>query len=146
MMNIENGMLKPKSCCDELEAQTKVLQSKLDEFLPKHLKWGHRQVVEWMMTIENGMLKPYQQTLLENVKREDVVGSILYQLNDDDLHRLGVSKLAHKKILMAHLNELTACDADLDLLANRKSSVLPTFDSQTDLSVSALNIVNQEHG
>jgi len=144
--SLRDQLLEYKARCDELEAQTKVLQSKLDEFLPKHLKWGHRQVVEWMMTIENGMLKPYQQTLLENVKREDVVGSILYQLNDNDLHRLGVSKMAHKKILMAHLNELTACDADLDLLANRKSSVLPTFDSQTDLSVSALDIVNGKHG
>merc|ERR1719295_1231392 len=79
--SLRHQLLEYKTRCDELEAQTKDLQSKLDEFLPRHLKWGHRQVVEWMMTIENGMLKTYKETLLENVKREDVVGSMLCQLD-----------------------------------------------------------------
>lgn len=97
------------------------------EFLDCHLGWTPKEVVQWMVSIENGMLKAYERRLLKNVILEDVDGTSLVDLDVNDLHRLGVVKLHHKKVLMAHLLELTKLERPIT-----SHSSLPTVTSQSD--------------
>ena len=94
----------------KLEQQNLELGIRLHKFQPPHHEWNYRKIVEWIMRIQNGLFKPYKQTLLDSLKQEQVDGKCLCQITLQDLHRFGVTKFAHKKILMNHIHKLTEND------------------------------------
>eukprot|EP01084_Bolivina_argentea_P278375 475534_1 len=99
-----------KNKCNELEIKNKELMLKLNKLSPAHSAWNYIKIVEWIMRIQNGIFKPYKQILLTNLQRESINGKSLCQLQISDLHRLGITKFAHKKILMSHIHKLTEND------------------------------------
>jgi len=95
---------------NKLELENKELEIKLLQFQPPHHNWDYNKIVNWIMKIQNGLFKPYKQTLLENLKREEIDGKNLCQIDINDLNSFGITKFAHKKILMSHLHQLTKHD------------------------------------
>lgn len=96
---------------NKLELENKELKIKLHKFQPSHHDWDYRKIVHWIMKIQNGLFKPYKQTLLENLKKEEIDGKCLCQIDMKDLNNFGITKFAHKKILMSHLHQLTKNDS-----------------------------------
>eukprot|EP01084_Bolivina_argentea_P319100 553494_1 len=70
-------------------------------------RWDIKQVYEWTMMLDDGALQIYSDTLWTNLQKENVDGSCVMLLNEDDLHRLGIYQLKHKKSLLKQIEKLT---------------------------------------
>ena len=96
---------------NKLELENKELKIKLHKFQPSHHDWDYIKIVHWIMKIQNGLFKPYKQILLQSLKKEEIDGKCLCQIDINDLNNFGITKFAHKKILMSHLHQLTKNDS-----------------------------------
>ena len=77
---------------DMTEKYNKLLRkSKIDE--SDYENWDPDLVCDWIINLD----KAYDEdTLRANIKTEDIDGSVLHELDRNDLHRLGVTKFKHK--------------------------------------------------
>ena len=96
--------------CNELMMERDALNLKLKHYLPPHLEWGYKKIVEWMMRIENGVFVSYKDSLLQHLKDEDFHGKDLVAIDTNDLHRWGITKFHDKKIMLRHIHKLTEND------------------------------------
>ena len=110
IQSLKHSLTELQEKYNKLELENKELQIKLHKFQPSHHNWDYIKIVNWIMKIQNGLFKPYKQTLLENLKREEIDGKCLCQIDINDLNNFGITKFAHKKILMSHLHQLTKND------------------------------------
>eukprot|EP01083_Nonionella_stella_P286094 973714_1 len=87
----------------EMEMQLKARKEKKE-----YKSWNFNDVFEWIINLENGRFKHYEQKLLIQLKEENIDGTCLEEMDANDLHRLGVTQFKHKKALMKHIKNLTA--------------------------------------
>eukprot|EP01084_Bolivina_argentea_P142622 250555_1 len=73
----------------------------------KYMNWKYEEIVEWIMSLDNGRFEQYKNILLENLKEEGIEGSDLCDVNEIDLKSWGVKNFKDKKLLLAKLKELT---------------------------------------
>ena len=88
-----------------LREEVKRLRIKqLDE--SKYLEWSYEQISSWMMSLDNGRLTKYEQTVKANLEDEEVDGSTLGDINETDLKRWGIKKFSDIKYLLKEIQRL----------------------------------------
>lgn len=69
----------------------------------KYEDWGPEEICEWILGLGNGKLAKYEKVLRENLKEEEVVGSMLGDVDGGDLKGWGISKFADKQFLKTEI-------------------------------------------
>eukprot|EP01084_Bolivina_argentea_P290428 498874_1 len=91
---------------------SKLIENPGDEFIDKHYtKWTTKNVLDWILNLDDGKFKSYEQKLSETLVAEQINGNDICDLDKDDLHRLGVEHFKLKKSLMDHIKCLCQSDA-----------------------------------
>eukprot|EP01083_Nonionella_stella_P311612 1111666_1 len=72
-----------------------------------YTQWTTNDVLRWLMQLDNGSFAPYQQTLARALNNEQIDGNDLFDLDKNDLHRLGIQTFKLKKSLLAHIQSLS---------------------------------------
>jgi len=73
-------------------------------------EWESDQICDWVLSID-AKYKKYEKAMRKNIKNEEIHGSILDALQDDDFERFGVSSAKHRKNIMIALKKLVG-DSD----------------------------------
>ena len=71
-----------------------------------YVTWNHEDIFNWMMGLENGLFRKYENIIREKLKEEDLKGHHLMYVNYEDIKGFGVVNFEHKKILSAHIRNL----------------------------------------
>ena len=71
-----------------------------------YLNWDYKDIVSWIINIDNGRYLRYKDNLLKYMKEEEIDGSCLIDLDDDDLFRFGVKPFKDKINLLKCIKEL----------------------------------------
>lgn len=96
----------------ELQSEVADLRQQLQEFklqsidINDYLNWNAEEIVIWIMSVENGRFKKYEQTLLSSLKDKGIKGSYLSNINQIDINEWGIKNLLEKKKLMKCIQEL----------------------------------------
>ena len=102
-MEIENNGLKQelsalKQQLSELKAQS------IDP--SKYKSWDHENILFWIMSLDDGKFKSYEQKLRQNLAEEEVEGNQLNEVNETDIKGWGITKFGDKKCLLRHIQSL----------------------------------------
>eukprot|EP01084_Bolivina_argentea_P290427 498870_1 len=109
-----------------------------------YTQWTTNNVFNFIMSLDNGAFRIYEQTLRQNLQNEGIDGNDICDLDKDDFHRLGVQNFKLKKSLMTHIqslsNPVVAYQTGVELQT--------TIPSALDDNVNPIKIVNntQEGG
>merc|ERR1712228_525020 len=68
-------------------------------------EWESDQICDWVLSID-AKYKKYEKAMRKNTKNEEIHGSILDALQEDDFERFGVSSAKHRKNIMIALKKL----------------------------------------
>merc|ERR1712176_121147 len=101
----ENEMERQSMEIMHLQQENKQLrQNEIDE--NKYELWTWKQVLKWMITVENGMFAQYEKSLAKNLEQGKVKGSDLKFVDRDDLKDWGVIVFGDMKALKRHIDRL----------------------------------------
>jgi len=70
--------------------------------------WEAKQIISWIMSLENGRFKQYEQTLTESFKEEGIDGSCLKEIDRGDIKGWGVALFNDKKDLAKYIQNLVS--------------------------------------
>ena len=79
----------------------------MDRKAGNYLDWNHEDILEWILSLDNGIFVQYQSELTRVLKEENVSGDDLSIVDMDDLKRWGVKQFKHLKLLSKRIKELT---------------------------------------
>lgn len=71
-------------------------------------EWDVMDVVNWIISLDQGRYIKYKQVLMNNLRKEEIDGSCLSDIDKNDLHRFGVTSFKDKGHLCAKLKQLTS--------------------------------------
>eukprot|EP01083_Nonionella_stella_P186203 681143_1 len=98
--------------CKELQMELKTVTAKYDALcrkanidVKKHMHWDCDTIVDWIVSL-NGEYEAYEETLRMKMKEEGMDGSLLSELDRNDLHRFGIVSLKHKVQILKHIKAL----------------------------------------
>merc|ERR1712228_334622 len=60
------------------------------------VEWEWHDIMEWIISLNNGKYKKYQNVLTEKLMEEEVKGQHLCYIDKNDLHRFGISSFSDK--------------------------------------------------
>jgi len=66
-------------------------------------QWGSKEVLQWMLQLDTGKFRKYEESLSAKLEEENIDGACLRSLDKGDLHRLGVTDFKDKAELLAHI-------------------------------------------
>eukprot|EP01083_Nonionella_stella_P054611 144161_1 len=69
-------------------------------------QWSTDDVVQWILTLDNGAYVEYKHTLGICMLKEGIDGAELKHLDKNDLHRLGIGNFKHKRLILQHITDL----------------------------------------
>ena len=69
-------------------------------------QWSYKDIVIWISYLEIGRFEKYESDFLENMKKENIKGVHLTDLDKHDIHRLGCHDYEDKKALLTHFQSL----------------------------------------
>ena len=95
------GIKGDKNDNDEIKSTKK--ESDIENFE----KWNHTQIVKWVMTLENGLLMDYEDILSDNLKRLEVTGMDLMNIEEEDVTKWGIDKYVQVKMVYKNIKSLT---------------------------------------
>merc|ERR1712154_721350 len=72
-------------------------------------EWEYGQICDWVIGIDS-KYKKYEKVIKKNMKSEEIHGSILDALQDDDFERFGITSAKHRKVIMAALHKLVSSE------------------------------------
>eukprot|EP01084_Bolivina_argentea_P126562 224082_1 len=108
----------------ELQQIKKTLRkSKINE--KSFVKWDYDQIADWIVSLDSEH-EVYEKVLKENLKKEGVDGSLLPELERNDLHRFGIVRLKHKISIMKHIKRVSAQQKAQFVPNNEGNNVAPT--------------------
>ena len=100
-MNMELNELR-----DIKDKYDKLLRkSRLDE--SQYMIWDGNTITDWMMTLSDEYQR-YEAVLRKTLKEEEVDGSLLPDLDKNDLHRFGIKVLKHKIGIIKEIQRLSS--------------------------------------
>ena len=73
-------------------------------------EWTHLDILNWILSVEDGLFVPYMDTLSKSFSEEHVNGSHLNDLDKADNKSLGVKDFEHKQLLFKHIKILITSD------------------------------------
>eukprot|EP01084_Bolivina_argentea_P200299 342523_1 len=68
--------------------------------------WSYEDIVLWILSLENGRFKKYEDILSETLKRECITGNLLGQVETSNIKDWGIKQFADKKCLFDHIKSL----------------------------------------
>eukprot|EP01084_Bolivina_argentea_P107721 192578_1 len=68
--------------------------------------WEYTDVVDWIMQLENDRFQKYRNILLQNMKAEEIDGSCLRDISENDLLRMGIKSFKDRKSIFKHIQKL----------------------------------------
>ena len=93
---------------DELQGQIGKLRGKT------LIDWTANDVLDWILTIDNGVFKPYESMLTTEILNNNVNGKDLMSLTVTRIQDLGVNKFAHQMLLLNKISDLVQKNKDSD--------------------------------
>eukprot|EP01084_Bolivina_argentea_P133257 235149_1 len=75
--------------------------------LSKYREWNVNEIACWILTIDNGRYRKYEQILTKSLTEEGVIGKDLEQVDTADIKGWGVVQFQDKKYLKKQIVELT---------------------------------------
>ena len=112
--NVNENNIKLNEECKELQIELRDLKSKYNELKrmnideSKFMEWDSDVIVDWIVGL-NEEYKQYEKVMRVNMKKEDLDGSILEDLDKNDLHRFGVVSIKHKVGIIKQIKRI--CNA-----------------------------------
>merc|ERR1712013_48162 len=71
-----------------------------------YLEWKAENVLEWILSLENGVFMQYEDDLTQKVMTDDVTGAHLEALNLGTVRELGVKRVTHQQLLLRAIAKL----------------------------------------
>ena len=71
------------------------------------INWEYDDIIEWIMSLENGVFIKYKEKLTDNLNSNNINGSILMSITLDDIHDWGIDDYNHMKKLFEHITAIT---------------------------------------
>lgn len=100
----ENDKLKKENKELRLNYNRLLRKTKIDE--SEYESWDADMICNWIISLDE-QYEIYEETLRENLMKEDVVGTVLSDLERNDLHRFGVESIQHKISIMKEIQRIT---------------------------------------
>jgi len=69
-------------------------------------EWTYKEMLIWIVTIENGLFLQYYAKLKDSFEKNDIKGSDIMDITDEDLSSFGINFSGHRKILSKYLKRL----------------------------------------
>ena len=89
------------------ELENEVKELKLMALDPSQfMEWDGESVLHWIMSLEDGRFKPYENVIRQSLIEEQVRGSHLSDVNEVDVKGWGVKPFDDKKALARHIQNL----------------------------------------
>eukprot|EP01083_Nonionella_stella_P261637 890586_1 len=108
----ENNALNEE--CKESKMELVNLKSKYDELKQKcplditqYKEWSGEDVIMWIVSLENGRFKKYEETLKVSFKEQEFVGQWLDDVQKSDVHDWGIKHFGDKTKLFQYIDEIT---------------------------------------
>eukprot|EP01084_Bolivina_argentea_P058139 106166_1 len=79
--------------------------------------WTWHDVLQWIVSIQNGKFEKYQEVLQVNLKLENIDGSCIKCLTVNDIHRIGIVDYKDKQVILECIANLKS-NLGLDNLIN----------------------------
>ena len=90
---------------EALERENKKLKLKNID-LDRFLEWDHGDVLEWILSLENGRYAKYEKTLKKSLAEEEVTGANFVDVETSDVKDWGIKSFNDKKALVQSIREL----------------------------------------
>eukprot|EP01083_Nonionella_stella_P143149 444215_1 len=71
-----------------------------------YVNWKHKDILMWIMSLDNNRLGQYHDHLLQSLKEEGIEGIHLNEVNETDIKGWGVKNFADKKFLLKKIKQL----------------------------------------
>ena len=69
--------------------------------------WDCNDILEWILSLEQGLLVEYKEIMMSNMKKKNVVGANLMEMEMQDIRGWGIEKFDHIKMLQRHIKSFT---------------------------------------
>ena len=112
----------------ELKQKLETLQIRLID-VNDYERWNHQDIVCWIMSLENGRFKKYEQMLIKSLEEEEMNGTYLSRVDVADVKSWGIKNFDDKKDLIQYIQKL--------VIQNRKKH---------HIDVAAIDIEGAESG
>eukprot|EP01084_Bolivina_argentea_P249920 418534_1 len=92
-----------------LQLQEKVTELEnidIDIDISKYENWSDKQILVWMLSIENHRFSKYKSTLTKSLTDECLTGNDLCKVNENDLKGWGITNFGDRKMLLKNINKL----------------------------------------
>eukprot|EP01083_Nonionella_stella_P118356 353303_1 len=93
----------------ELEREHNALQMEYEKVANNncdYLLWNTKDVVHWMVHLNESRYAQYYEALISNMEAEGIDGQCLLNIDKNDLHRFGITHFQHKHEIHKHIQEL----------------------------------------
>eukprot|EP01084_Bolivina_argentea_P082587 149523_1 len=87
-----------------LKAKYNKLQTAFNQF--SYLSWNATQIANWILNINKKRYKKYYDSLVKNMRIENINGRCLHEFNKNDLHRFGIFYFEDKCDILIAINQL----------------------------------------
>merc|ERR1712176_238521 len=106
---------------DALKNENMQLQKEYDELQQKYVEqrdkfgyteWSAQDIADWIVSIDKAKYYKYYQVLSDNLSKECIDRQCLYELDKNDLHRLGIVAFKDKNKIMMEIKKIIANGKD----------------------------------
>ena len=74
--------------------------------LDDYMKWNDKDILRWIMKLDDGLFVEYKKTLKQSLKEENVKGVNLIHVDKMDIKIWGVNDIEHRRKLFLHIQSL----------------------------------------
>ena len=107
----------------QLKAENARLKEKNKELMLRvldpsaYMEWDSDAVLNWILSLEDGRFKPYEQELTKHLALEKVRGSHFKDIEEGDVKGWGVHPFDDKKALVRHIRNVVELHGQHDFPA-----------------------------
>merc|ERR1712032_1789853 len=111
-MGVNAANIKLNEECKELQMDLNEMTVRYNKLYRKsnidendYMNWDSGIITDWILHLDQEYER-YEDPLRANLKKEEVDGSLLNELDKNDLHRFGIITLKHKIAITKHIKRL----------------------------------------
>eukprot|EP01083_Nonionella_stella_P148202 468750_1 len=103
---LRHELSKKETMNQQLRAENNRLRKQKALNPLNYLNWKYQDIVDWIINLNENKYARYRQTLMDNMKDEEIDGSCLVALTVDDLHRFGIRAFKDKQRILKEIKVL----------------------------------------
>ena len=113
----------------ELQLRNNNLEQELKEMKLKSIdinnwkNWNYQQIIIWIMSLDKGRFKKYENKLSSSLEEEEINGSHLLRVNEADVKGWGIKNFDDKKDLVKHIQDLVNDNDNVAAIADIEGGV-----------------------